>query len=67
MRLHEIIFPVLIAVLVARRFHVLLGEDVIVRVVLLPLLLLTLFGDTGLFFSLEVVSETQSCLTKENE
>lgn len=52
-RLHEVVFPVLVPVLVAGRRHVLLGEDIVVGVVLLPLLLLALLGDAGFFFSLQ--------------
>jgi hypothetical protein len=51
-RLHEIVLPVLVPVLVAGRGHVLLGKDVVVGVVLLPLLLLALLGDAGFFLFL---------------
>jgi hypothetical protein len=46
-KLHEIILPILIPVLVARADHVLLGEELVVGVILLPLLLLPLLGDAG--------------------
>jgi hypothetical protein len=45
--LHEIVLPVFVAVLVARGLHVLLGEEVVVGVVLLPLLFLALLCDPG--------------------
>lgn len=50
--LHEILLPVLVAVLVARPGHVLLGEEVVVGVLLLPLLLLPLLGDARLLLFL---------------
>lgn len=49
---HEVVLPVLGAVLVARRSHVLLGEELVVGVVLLPLLFLPLLCLPSLFFSL---------------
>lgn len=51
-KLHEIVFPVLIPGLIVRGLHVLLGEQVVVRVVLLPLLLLALLGYPGLLLFL---------------
>ena len=52
MRLHEIVLPVFRPVLVASGLHVLLSEDVVVGVILLPLLLLALLSDAGLLFLL---------------
>lgn len=39
---HEIILPILRTILVTRPLHILLGEDIVIRMVLLPLLLLPL-------------------------
>jgi hypothetical protein len=50
--LHEVVFPVLGSILVARGSHVLVGEKVIVSMVLLPLLLLPLLGLSLFFFFL---------------
>ena len=55
-RLHELILPVGVPVLVAGRGHVLLCEDVVVGMVLLPLLLLALLGDAGLLLFLRQAS-----------
>lgn len=51
-KLHKVILPIRVAVLVARGGEVVLGEDVVVGVVLLPLLFLVLLGFSGFFFSL---------------
>lgn len=51
--LHEVVLPVLVSVLVARSRHVLLAEEIIVRMILLVLQLLSLLLDPGLFLLLE--------------
>lgn len=50
-KLHEVVLPVLITVLVARIRHVVLGEELVVGMVLLPLLLLPLLRLFGLFLA----------------
>jgi hypothetical protein len=55
---HEIVLPILAAVLVAGCLHVVLVEEIIVRMVFLPLLLLALLGDTGLLLSLRRTSQS---------
>lgn len=52
--LHEVLLPVLVAVLIARRRHVILVKQVVVRVLLLPLLLLSLLGYARLFLFLYI-------------
>jgi len=53
-KLHEIVLPVLISLLVARGDHVLLGKHLVVGMVLLPFLFLAFLGDAGFFFFLFV-------------
>jgi hypothetical protein len=51
--LHKVILPVLIAVLVTRSGHIILCEDIIVGMVLLPLLLLPLLSLPSLLLLLQ--------------
>ena len=50
--LHEVVLPVLISLLVASPYHVLLCEQLLIGVVLLPLLLLSLLRYPGFFLLL---------------
>jgi hypothetical protein len=58
-RLHKVIFPILVAMLVAGGVHVLLGEYVVVGMILLPLFFLPLLGLPGLFLSLQASPRRQ--------
>lgn len=51
--LHKVIFPILIAILVTRVGHVILGEQVIVRMILFVLFLLPLLRLPSFFLSLQ--------------
>jgi hypothetical protein len=53
-KLHEVVLPLIAPILVAGRGHVLLREEIIVGMLLLPLLLLSLLCRFGLLLFLQV-------------
>lgn len=57
--LHEVVLPVLASVLVAGGLEVLLAEQLVVGMVLLPLLLLALLRDAGVLLVLGCTSVSQ--------
>lgn len=65
LKLHEVVFPAHIPLLVTGCRHILLREDVIVGVVFMPLLLLPLLGLLGLFFPLEWGKRTELAADKD--
>lgn len=52
--LHEVIQEVRVTILIARLVHVVLGMQVVVHVILLPLELCSLFRYSSVFFLLQI-------------